>query len=397
MSTAMPAPPPAAAPPVPASKQDSDQRCPYCFTSLPRDGLFRVCPIGRRDDGQPCAGAKPTLYPHHERPTCADHPSVELAGLCHNRECATRLPDRWSEVTTTCLAMVGTRASGKSVYLAVTADLLIKWGRRRGMTITHYNRASELDFVERFGALHDEDGRLLPANEREGGGQSVAHKEPILLRIQRPGIRDHVLVLRDIAGEDLQDPAMDARIFRFITRADGLIQMIDPTSLAPVRAALVGLVDEPVHDLPPDAVWGFLQNLMFAVNGTRARFIPVALTVSKFDLVMLAAEQRGTALAATLSGRGLRLRQDPSLGLASWDADDGDLLDLELRALLARLDAVSLMNRVRHYERTGSPVRLFAVSSLGHAPSVGRLAAQGKTPFRCLDPVLWFLSRAGLS
>jgi hypothetical protein len=380
-----------------ASVQDSDQRCPFCFTSLPRDGLFRVCPRGLRESGQPCAGAEPTLYPRFDRPVCPDHADVELIPRCQNRECAQQLPDRWNEVTTTCLAMVGTRASGKSVYLAVTADLLIKWGRRRGMTITHYNQASEGNFRDRFGSLHLDSGRLLSSTEREGLGQLVAHQEPILLRIQRPGIRDHVLVLRDIAGEDLQDPAMNARIFRFITRADGLIQLVDPMSVASMRAVLVGLVEDPANPVPPDAVWGHLQTLMFAVNGEQARYIPVALTLSKFDLVTLAAEQRGTPLSTALSGRGLRLRQDPSLGLSSWDPQDSELVDLELRTLLRKLDAVSLLKRVDHYQRTGSPVRLFAVSSLGHAPSVGRLAAQGKTPFRCLDPVLWFLARAGLS
>ncbi len=377
------------------SVQDSDQRCPYCFASLPRDGLFRICPVGRRTGGEPCAGAQPRIFGRLDRPFCEDHPDVELVALCQSRECGRRLPDRWNEVTTTCLAMVGIRGSGKSVYISVTVDLLIRWARRRGMTITHYNQASEDSFRERFGALHLDEGRLLPSTEREGIGQRVGHQEPVLLRIQRPGVRDHVLVLRDVAGEDLQDSAMSARIFRFITRADGLIQLIDPMSFPSIRAALVGLVEDPANDYPPDAVWGHLQSLMFAVNGEQARFIPVALTVSKFDLVAMAAEQH-EMLARALSGRGLRVRQDPSLALNRWNRQDSDLLDLELRTLLYRLDAVSLLNRVRHHDDGSSPVRLFAVSALGHPPSVGKLAAQGKTPFRCLDPVLWFLSRAGL-
>ncbi len=376
--------------------QDSLQRCPYCFTSLPRESLYRVCLIGRLDDGSPCRGATPQPYLRSERPRCPDHPSTELVPRCHNPECERLLPERWSEVSTTCLAMAGTRASGKTVYIAVTADLLIRWGRRRGMTITHYNEDSRASFERRFGQLHSDEGRLLPATEREGSGQRVEHQEPILLRIQRPGVPDHVLVLRDVAGEDLQNAGMDANIFRFLTRADGLILMIDPGSMPKVRNALVGLVEPPASDFPPDAVWGNLQALMFAINGDRAPFLPVALTISKFDLVLLTAAQRGSGLDSQLSSRGLRMRMDPSLALRGFNSEDCDLLDMELRALLAKLDAISLLERVRHYEARGSQIRTFAVSSLGHAPTVGKVAAQGKTPFRCLDPIMWFLYRAGV-
>lgn len=374
--------------------QVSNHRCPYCFASLPKDSVFRQCPVRVFADGTNCRSARAKKFRAAETPSCNEHAGVELVLVCHNNLCNKQLPFRWNEVTTTCLAMAGTRNAGKSVYIGVTADVLVKWGRRQGMTVTHYNEESKRNYEMRFGRLNEDEASVLASTEREHGSTERPQQEPILLRIQRPGVPDHVLVLRDVAGEDLQDATMDPARFRFLSLADGLILLVDPADFSPVVNALTGQVDIHPGEVTASAVWGNLQNLQFSHGGDKSRYVPVALTISKFDLVKQAAEQRRSELANPLSGKGLRLRHDPSLSLGGFDRMDSDLLDAELRSLLRHLGASQLLTRADHYAANGSSVRVFAVSALGQPPKVGKIAV--RSPFRCMDPVLWFFERAGV-
>ena len=297
-------------------------------------------------------------------------------------------------MTTTCLAMAGTRASGKTVYVAVAAGLLVLWGKRNNLSIGHYDEVSRLNFEKRYGRLEAR-SRMFDSTEPEIPGAKVrqAHQEPVLLRIRKPGQRDHVLVLRDVAGENLQDPAMSPAHFRFLATADGMILMIDPSESGELRQALAGSVALPESTFDPAAVWGNLDALQNAVIGASAQMVPIAVTISKFDLVHRAAQNPGSRLSAALSARGSRMHQDPSLRVGGIDEVDARLLDQELRSLLGYLDQSMVVTKADVYARRG-PVRMFAVSAMGHAPSAGRVAAHGTIPFRCTDPIKWFLQRA---
>jgi hypothetical protein len=87
--------------------------------------------------------------------------------------------------------------------------------------------------------------------------------------------------------------------------------------------------------------------------------------------------------------------QDPSLRQAAFDLVDSDLLHLELVSLHKHLKNDSILRRAAAYS-AGGRVRLFAVSSLGRSSAVGRVASHGVIPFRCLDPIKWFLFEAGV-
>lgn len=377
--------------------QLSDHRCPYCFGALPTNGAKVACPIGVKD-GIPCAEAVPR-WPEEPEERCPDHESL-LVPHCSAPSCGRELPVRWDEVTTTCIAMAGTTSAGKTVYVCMTANLLMRWARLNGLTVTPYDESWRERMESRCKTL-DPEKPLYEATQRESPGseQRKEHQEPILLRIQRPQRKDHVLVLRDIAGEDVQNPLMDAEHFRFLGHADGLLLLIDPSDSAPVRSALVDRLPLRGSGFEPSAVWGNVETLqrhrsVLGESGTRP---PVAVAISKFDLVQSAAEEGSAELTRALGVRGSRMLQDPSLRGAHVDAVDAELLDQELRTLCEKyLDFGQLVERAEGYERHSWSVHFFALSALGHAPVVNQVARHGAVPYRCLDPIKWFLWQAGV-
>jgi hypothetical protein len=294
--------------------------------------------------------------------------------------------------------MAGTTSAGKTVYVCMVANLLMRWARLNGLTVTPYDQSAREELVERCRTLNPS-APLYYSTERESPGseERKPHQEPILLRIQRPQRRDHVLVLRDIAGENVQDPTMDPDHFKFLGHADGLILLIDPSDSSPIRSAIGANVTLHGSGFEPSAVWGNLETLHRLVLGEGGTRPPVAVTISKFDLVMKAAEDRSTEVSKAFEVRGARMYQDPSLRRGQLDQADTELLDAELRTLCGRyLGFGELVERAAAYESNSWPVRFFAVSALGHAPTVQHIARHGAVPYRCLDPIKWFLWQAGV-
>ncbi len=377
------------------SQQLTDRRCPYCFAALPAKHELVACPVKSKGDGSECALATPQSIAG-EKGICEEH-GVALVPHCWYESCRQALPPGWHEVTTTCLAMAGTRNSGKTVYVWMVANLLLTWGRLNGLTVSHYSTESRISFEQRFTRL-DPSASLYgsTAPESPGGFRRQVQQEPIMLRIQEAGrSRDHVLVLRDVAGENVQDAAMDREHFRFLVQADGLILLVDPGDARAVRNALDGHVDLHSAGFNPAAVWGNVESLAGSVLGNGARRPPMAVTISKFDLVLAASQVAETPLSEALAGHGLRIHHDPSLDHRAYDLGDADLLDCELRTLCARyLDQPQLVERAEAFGE--GRARFFAISSLGTPPVAQRVARHGTPSYRCLDPIKWFLMLAGL-
>ena len=375
--------------------QWSVRRCPFCFGAQPDGNAKIACPEKTKPDGSLCKAATSRLA-GDKTEYCPEH-DVPLVYHCWHESCHQPLPPGWSEVTTTCVAMAGTRYSGKTVFVGMAANLLLRWGSLNGLTVGHYSQATMESFEKRFGKLNPA-APLYDSTLPEQPGSHSEQKEPVLLRIQEPDRpRDHILVIRDVAGEDLQNATMDRDHFSFLARADGLILMVDSSASRAVRNALGDEIAGQGSDYQPAAVWGNLESLSRAVLGDTARRPPVAVTISKFDYVLRAASRRESPLHSALISKGLRMHHDPSLQRKQWYGYDADLLDQELRTLCSlHLDQPQLVERARAYENLEAQVRFFALSSLGLPPVIGRVAKHGTPSYRCLDPIKWFLMQAGL-
>jgi hypothetical protein len=235
--------------------------------------------------------------------------------------------------------------------------------------------------------LYEQRG-LLPATPRHDT-PNAAQRVPLIFNLGTIDGRPHMLVIRDVAGENLEDPAADATVFGFFRHADGVLFLFDPMRIEQIRLELAGVVAE------QRAVGGdplmVLNNLVRLMGGGNQPIqTPLGIVLAKFDILYELRNVTGSPLAAALGNRGAAYSRDPSLVSPAYDSDDGELLDAEVHSLLTRLRAENLLALVTSQF---ADTRMFAVSALGAAPSGPLLNPRGIAPFRVLDPLKWVLSR----
>lgn len=312
-------------------------------------------------------------------------PVVEICPTCH-----CRLPTGWRQGQAICIAMAGARATGKSLYLAVLIKQLELLGEHLGVSVEPANSASATAYANNYERpLFVERGLIppTPAVHTEASYQ----RNPLVFSIGAwQGLRRYV-VLRDVAGEDLEAGKVPALHFRFFAHADAVFFMFDPLRVQVIRDQL--------RDLLPPQSWSggdprsVLSNLLLAVGEGLPR---LAVIVSKFDTLRALSEVEGSPWSQVMSNPGAAFMRDSS-STRQYDELDGRLLHEEVRSLLLRLQGGSIVTAVEnpsHGMRLNS--RYFVVSSLGQPPTGNRLNARGIAPFRVLDPLRWVTSNFGV-
>jgi hypothetical protein len=199
----------------------------------------------------------------------------------------------------------------------------------------------------------------------------------------------HQLVIRDVAGEDLERPdETTAERLSFFRHADGVFFLFDPLQIDEITYQLRQLVPEQNLGKPAKEV---LDTTVELVSQGSPRF---ALIMSKFDtLQKLRTVSFDNDYTAIMQNAGAAIFRDPG-PYGSPDDVDGRLLHEEVRSLLIRFNQGPLVAKVAHASRRGH--RFFAVSALGAPPNGQTLHAQGIAPFRCLDPLRWVLGDTGV-
>ncbi|EGD25332.1 TRAFAC clade GTPase domain-containing protein [Prescottella equi] len=311
----------------------------------------------------------------------------DVAEVCP--ECHYRLPPGWRGAQATCVAMAGARATGKTVYIAVLIKSLQLLGERIGQMVEPANAETENSYRENYERpLYEERGILEPTPAAHTG--DPYQREPLIFSI---GVWNEVrryLVIRDVAGEDLENATnMGAASMRFFSRADGVVFMFDPLRVDSVRDQL--------HDLVPaqERVGGDPRSVLRTVLSIIGTGTPnLAVVLSKFDALQALAHVDGGEWSEIMSQRGAAYSRDPSLQKGPYNEPDGLLLHEEVRSLLDKLEAKAMVMAVEQ-PHTGVHVnsRYFAVSALGASPAGDRLHENGISPFRCLDPVRWVLAQ----
>jgi hypothetical protein len=307
-------------------------------------------------------------------------------------DCRYQLPPHWRGAETLCVAMAGARATGKSMYLGVLVKQVAHFAEKLGTTLqpaTDRTAVIYRDVYERV--LFEERGLMPPtAPVRMDGSYQ---REPLIYSLGMLDGRRTYLVFRDVAGEDLESPNEDAPYLSFFRHADGVIFMFDPLRVPEVRDQL--------HDLVPaqlqtggDPLTVLTRVLRLIGDGPAA----VAVVLSKFDAMQALRAVRGTDWSRVMSSAGAGFLRDTPISDAPYDEDDGQLLHLEVRSLLQRLGASSIVASLErpHNGRTITH-RFFAVSALGESADGERLHVRGISPFRCLDPLRWLLASSRIA
>lgn len=380
--------------------------CPYCYeTFVARDIRFRCnsrlsrtqkrC-VRRRDQvlfdrmgvrgevGPDFAadGRKPTAV----CPQCDGESTYRICPVCRST-----LPVQFGMVENRMIAMVGAKASGKTVYMTV---LLHEMMNQVGAAFGAYLMGSDDATMLRYNADYQDhlyrDGQMFLGTRTAVANDNRV--EPLVFRfgLRRRGLfgerpQHTVLSFFDTAGEDFNSRESVEINTRYLANADGIILLLDPLQMAGARqlalpgTALPGAegVDAPAN------VLSRVTNMLLAPRKGRSTgkvSTPVAVVFSKLDAFWHLLE------------KGSPLRAHQSVG-QQFQVEDSLSVHEELRQLLKEWDGVPLDQIL---ENTYARYRYFGVSALGASPtSEARVAPTGIQPYRVTDPLLWLLSEFG--
>ncbi|MBV8348614.1 MAG: hypothetical protein JOZ49_14120, partial [Mycolicibacterium sp.] len=142
-----------------------------------------------------------------------NQPVVEICPICHFV-----LPNGWRKGHAICIAMAGARATGKSIYIAVLIKQLELLCESLGVSMEPANASAAQAYAINYETpLYVQRGLIPPTPTAQI--QPPHQREPLTFSIGSwNGVRRFV-VLRDVAGEDLEAGNTYAMHFRFFANA----------------------------------------------------------------------------------------------------------------------------------------------------------------------------------
>ncbi|MGN2638273.1 TRAFAC clade GTPase domain-containing protein [Nocardia takedensis] len=382
-------------------------KCPLCFHTLPPDSVSWMATAGMTAVDEIASGYAgfevtsrqivnarrkrrgelvPTRTEVEHKLGCAVE---EVCPDCHHP-----LPANWRDNDTVCVAMAGARATGKTIYIAVLVKALQTLGERLDKVVEPFDDHTAESYRQVYETtLYGQRRMLPPTMTRNTQVRGDTDHATLILRLGRVDGRSQLLVIRDVAGEDLHKRAnAAARWTEFFGHADGVLFMFDPLKVQSIATLLRGRTPP----LAPDTVQPLtvLQTVlsMIGTNSTK-----LAVVLSKFDALHELRSPPGSEWSAVMNNPGAAFSRDPGLSETHYNEDDGELVDAEVRSLLTLLQAKSIVDAV-NAPHTGARLnpRFFAVSALGALPAETRVHDGGISPFRCVDPIRWILHGAGV-
>jgi hypothetical protein len=379
-------------------------KCPRCFSILlPTQYLWAALPPAQQyydEVASAFLGAKTEIGamfrwdrppgfdgppPPNQASQALRGPVVEVCTVCHFA-----LPMKWREGQAYCIAMAGARATGKSLYIAVLVKQLQLLCERLQYAMEPATRSTAEAYAANYETPLFVQRGLIPPTPPTAA-QTSTQREPLIFSLGAWQGLTRYLVLRDVAGEDMESGDLHAPPFRFFSNADAVFFMFDPLRVQSIRDQLQDI-------LPPQMVGGgdprsVLKNVVDAIGPGQPR---LAVILSKFDALRALRNVEGSEWSMIMSNSGAAYLRDTS-DAAHYDDNDGQLLHEEVRSLLTRLNAGSMVAAVENPSTTARlNHRFFVVSALGAPPTGQRLHQRGIAPFRCADPVRWVTSSFGV-
>lgn len=312
------------------------------------------------------------------------HLGPELCPTCHNE-----LPPNWRGNRVTVVAMCGARASGKSLYIATAVKALKHELLSQGSSLQMYTETTAHNYRTYYETPLFEQMGLMGATVRAETGQAY-QLDPLIFSVgssRRAGTQ--MLVIRDVAGEELENPPENDGHLDFMARADVVLFMFDPLSVDAIARRLNDLV--PTQSRSSGSPVQVLDNLQRRI-GSSPTPPRVGVALSKFDVMQTLAEVEDQDWSLVMSNKGSAMMREP----ASGDdlGADRQLLHHEVKSLLLRMGATEMVNKIEnpHMGISGEHM-YFALSALGYAPVGDQVSSLGIAPFRVLDPVKWAMEQ----
>lgn len=382
--------------------------CPYCYEGFAAPEIRFRCNCRLSPTGKQCSRQRDPVLdqrlgprPSHDlgpdfaadgrRPTaacpdCDGETTYRICPVCH-----AALPVQFGRVDNRLIAMVGAKASGKTVYMTVLLhEMRHRVGEAFGAALTGLDDAT----MRRYSADYEDrlyrDRQMFP-----GTPTASTHRnrvEPLVFRFGLSrrtlfGVRPRHTVLSffDTAGEDFSSQESVELNTRYLTGADGIVLLLDPLQMPGARdSALPGTPLPGTEQLDsPMNVLTRVTNLLLAPHtgrSTRRIDTPIAVVFSKLDAFWHLLEPSSPL-------------RDHAPARGRFDVGDSLSVHEEVRRLLKDWDGVPIDHVLdTHYAR----YRYFGVSALGRGPTPdARVAPTGIQPYRVADPLLWLLSTFG--
>lgn len=194
------------------------------------------------------------------------------------------------------------------------------------------------------------------------------------------------LLFYDSSGEDIREPTRMVEYSYYILNASAIIFLADPRQMPGIVKILPNYLKPPPGEIQVLTTAEVLNRVLGTFRTRRGLGAaqklqtPIAITVSKSDLLKFAAK-----------GRQSPLFLNDNYYTNKLDVPKFDLISNEVQRLLHDLGDRTLLRSSQLFEN----VSFFAVSATGWPPD-----DQGKfpplEPLRCLDPLLWALWKLGI-
>lgn len=374
-------------------------KCIFCFNELPSSVVRFVCTNQRcnaqQNQDDPILGSfvgeavKTGVTFTAEQPPDVkrwNRPTSMPCGQCGEAmsrscpHCHHVIPQDSDTADIVTVGFTGARNSGKSVAIGSMSFFLESLIEQMGSARQYrsaYSQSAPADYEE----------QLLGGNAPE---TTRGRARSLVFNLGKINGRTRYVSLRDVAGEDLENPTPEANL-TFLSRADLVVFMFDPLAIDSVLHELADLIPaQPGRvGVAPQAV---LTNVLQHIGGGRPR---LAIALSKVDALQALAGRPGN-YGEVFGQPGAAISRDWQLS-PTYHTADGALLHEEVRSVLQALNASVIVNMIEN-PANGSRLdhRFFAVSALGGATDAQAIDARGIRPFRILEPLLWEFARRGI-
>lgn len=287
--------------------------------------------------------------------------------------CGSPLPDDIAQRPVRKIGIVGTTGAGKSLFLrailteAGEQQKLAPWGVRD----FEVDEESAARLRDQYQSVHD----VEPTNPADA---LEANFRPFIARATL-GTDKVLLFFYDIDGETLLNRNLRARYAPFLYRPSGLIFLIDPMMIGPIRKMLPASPDYQRLVRQSTLVSACISDLE-----ERKATTPIAITLSKSDLVEEA--QVGDYRFVFLQRTGDN---------DAWEYRAAEMaeIDKEVRGILNSVDMHDLTALADRLGRM-APVTFHAVAAVGFTPKTvnGAPDLRDARSLRCLEPLIAVLS-----
>ena len=385
--------------------------CPFCFATVDTSNLAYQC-SGRGSGDKRCEPDTDERRINRTGSNALSYPTFSLAagaktavvacphcgGPARRRACPachTAVPESFVDADSPMLGIVGSKGSGKTVYMtALTKQLRANVGKRFDAAVRFAtDNPDGFDGVGEY-TKGREDDMFVEGNLPQGTAQNFAERRrPVVLMWQsesqgllgRRTIRSTTLSFIDSAGEDFNKLEV-AYSLEYLRACDGLMVALDPFALPGARASvtLPEAATNKSSDSDPLQVIGHITEVLrteHQVKRNKKIKVPTAIVFTKIDAFFPILGQGNPVMAKSGS-------------TIAYNEFDGQNVHEHMRALLHQWSADEIDLHLRlNYEN----FRFFGVSALGAQPLYmeDRVAPGGVQPHRVEDPFLWLLAKEG--